>query len=34
MNVYCPEYDLVVATEFRDGNVNPGHGQLEQLYAV
>ncbi len=31
LNVYCPEYDLVVATEFRDGNVNPGHGQLAQL---
>ena len=24
LNVYCPEYDLSVATEFRDGNVNPG----------
>ena len=34
LNVYCPEYDLPVATEFRDGNVNPGYGQLEQLQGV
>ena len=34
LNVYCPEYDLSVATEFRDGNVNPGYGQLEQLQEV
>ena len=31
LNTYCPEYDLVVRTQFRDGNVNPGWGQLEQL---
>lgn len=34
LNVYCPEYDLLVETEFRDGNVNPGQGQLEQLQGV
>ena len=34
LNVYCPEYDLPVATEYRDGNVKPGHGQLEQLQGV
>ncbi len=34
LNVYCPEYELLVETEFRDGNVNPGQGQLEQLQGV
>lgn len=32
--MYCPEYDLLVGTEFRDGNVNPGHGRLERLQGV
>jgi hypothetical protein len=31
LNLYCHEYDVVVGTQFRDGNVNPGYGQLEQL---
>ena len=31
LNMYCHEYDMMVATEYRDGNVNPGQGQLEQL---
>jgi hypothetical protein len=31
LNIYCPEYDIMVATQFRDGNVTPGYGQLEQL---
>jgi hypothetical protein len=30
-NTYCPEYDMVVGTQFRDGNVPPGYGQLEEL---
>jgi hypothetical protein len=34
LNTYCPEYDIVVGTEFRDGNVNPGYGQLEELKRV
>jgi hypothetical protein len=33
-NTYCPEYDMIVGTEFRDGNVNPGYGQLEELKRV
>ena len=33
-NTYCPEYDMVVGTQFRDGNVNPGYGQLEELQRV
>jgi hypothetical protein len=33
-NTYCPEYDMVVSTQFRDGNVNPGYGQLEELKRV
>jgi hypothetical protein len=31
LNLYCPEYDMMIATQFRDGNVTPGFGQLEQL---
>lgn len=31
LNMYCHEFDMMVATEYRDGNVNPGQGQLEQL---
>jgi hypothetical protein len=34
LNLFCPEYDVVVATQFRDGNVTPGFGQLEQLREV
>jgi hypothetical protein len=34
LNLFCPEYDIVVATQFRDGNVTPGFGQLEQLKGV
>lgn len=30
-NTYCPEYDMIVASEFRDGNVGPGYRQLENL---
>ena len=31
LNLYCPEYDMMVATDYRDGNVPPGMYQLEQL---
>ena len=31
LNLYCPEYDVLLQSEFRDGNVNPGYGQLGQL---
>jgi hypothetical protein len=34
LNTYCPEYDLIVGTRFRDGNVPPGYGQLEELKRV
>jgi hypothetical protein len=33
-NTYCPEYDMVAGTQFRDGNVPPGYGQLEELKRV
>ena len=33
-NTYCPEYDIVVGTQFRDGNVNAGYGQLEELKRI
>jgi hypothetical protein len=33
-NTYCPEYDIMVGTWFRDGNVNAGYGQLEELKRV
>jgi hypothetical protein len=33
-NTYCPEYDVVAGTQFRDGNVNPGYGQLEELKRI
>jgi hypothetical protein len=33
-NTYCPEYDLMIGTQFRDGNVNAGYGQLEELKRV
>jgi hypothetical protein len=31
LNTYCPEYDMLVSTQFRDGNVPPGYGQLAEL---
>ena len=31
LNLYCLEYDVMFQSEFRDGNVNPGYGQLGQL---
>jgi hypothetical protein len=34
LNMFCPEYDMMIATQFRDGNVTPGFGQLEQLKEV
>lgn len=30
-NTYCPEYDMMIHSEFRDGNVNPGYNQLNNL---
>jgi hypothetical protein len=33
-NTYCPEYDIVVGTQLRDGNVHPGYGQFEELKRV
>lgn len=30
-NTYCPEHDILVGTQFRDGNVHPGWEQLDQL---
>jgi hypothetical protein len=33
-NTYCPDYDIMVGTQFRDGNVNAGYGQLEELKRV
>jgi hypothetical protein len=34
LNLFCPEYDVMIATQYRDGNVTPGFGQLEQLQKV
>jgi hypothetical protein len=34
LNTYCPEYDMVIGTQFRDGNVPPGYKQLEELERV
>jgi hypothetical protein len=31
INTYCPEYDMIVATQLRGGNVPSGYGQLEEL---
>ena len=31
LNTYCPEYDMLVRSEYRDGNVPPGYRQLENL---
>jgi hypothetical protein len=33
-NTYCPEYDMIVGTQYRDGNVPAGYGQLEELKRV
>lgn len=33
-NTYCPEYDIIVGTQFRDGNVTPGYQQLEELKRI
>jgi hypothetical protein len=33
-NTYCPEYDIIVGTQLRDGNVSPGYGQFEELKRV
>jgi hypothetical protein len=33
LNTYCPEYDMVIRSEFRDGNVTPGYRQVENLQA-
>jgi hypothetical protein len=33
-NTYCPEYDLMVGTQYRDGNVNAGYEQLDELKRI
>jgi hypothetical protein len=33
-NTYCPEYDLMVGTQYRDGNVYPGYGQFEEFKRI
>jgi hypothetical protein len=33
LNTYCPEYDMIIRSEYRDGNVPPGYRQLENLKA-
>jgi hypothetical protein len=33
LNTYCPEYDMIISSEYRDGNVPPGYRQLENLQA-
>lgn len=30
-NTYCPEYDMMIKSEYRDGNVPPGFRQMENL---
>ena len=30
-NTYCSEYDMMIRSEYRDGNVTPGYRQLENL---
>jgi hypothetical protein len=30
-NTYCSEYDMMIRSEYRDGNVNPGFRQTENL---
>lgn len=32
-NTYCPEYDMMIRSEYRDGNVPPGYRQLDNLKA-
>jgi hypothetical protein len=32
-NTYSPEYDMIIRSEFRDGNVSPGYMQLDNLKA-
>jgi len=32
-NTYCPEYDMIIKGEYRDGNVPPAYRQLENLQA-
>lgn len=34
LNTYCAEHDIMVGTQFRDGSVPPGYGQLEELKRV
>ena len=34
LNLYCYDYDMMLRTSYRDGNVNPGKNQLEQLKSV
>jgi len=33
-NTYCPEYDIMVGTQLRGGNVPPGSEQLEELKRI
>jgi hypothetical protein len=33
-NTYCPEYDLMVGAQYRDGNVSPGYNQLGELKRI
>jgi hypothetical protein len=33
-NTYCPEYDIIVGTQLRGGNVPPGCEQLEELERI
>ena len=33
-NTYCPEYDIIVGTQLRGGNINPGYGQLDELKRI
>ena len=33
-NTYCPDYDIIVGTQYRDGNVPAGYGQLEELKRI
>ena len=32
-NTYCPEYDMIIRSEYRDGNVPPAYYQFENLQA-
>jgi hypothetical protein len=32
-NTYCPEYDMIIKSEYRDGNVPPSYRQFENLQA-